>query len=177
MESADSEHTAPVSALGAAFAPPGGSSWARVAPRLAWHRRLTTAAAVLPAGALGTVLLWTWRGWEWGTAWLLLCGAVAVAAWFLAARLRSSWGYAEGATDFYLTSGVLTRRLVVIPYGRMQVVDVTADLIEQALGIATVRVRTAATTADTRLPGLPLEDAVRLRDRLAERSETFSTGL
>ena len=69
------------------------------------------------------------------------------------------------------------RQLVVVPYGRMQVVDMTADLLEQALGIATVRVRTAASTADTRVVGLPLEEAVRLRGRLAARSESFSTGL
>ncbi len=67
--------------------------------------------------------------------------------------------------------------MLVIPYGRIQVVDITANLLEQALGIATVQVRTAASTADMRIPGLRLVDAAALRDRLAERGETFPTGL
>ena len=69
------------------------------------------------------------------------------------------------------------REFTVTTERRTQVVDVTADLLEQALGMATVRVRTAASAADTRVVGLPLEEAVRLRGRLAARSESFSTGL
>ena len=76
-----------------------------------------------------------------------------------------------------MTFGTVIRQLLVIPYGRIQVVDITANLLEQALGIATVQVRTAASTADMRIPGLRLVDAAALRDRLAERGETFPTGL
>src|SRR5699024_7434692 len=108
--------------------------------------------------------------------WVGVAAVVFLTCWVLAGVFQRSWGYVESESELYLTYGVFLRQLVVVPYGRMQVVDVTADLLEQALGIATVRVRTAASAADTRVVGLPLEEAVRLRGRLAARSESFSTG-
>lgn len=133
--------------------------------------------ACLIAGGAGAVLLLVWTSWPWAAAWSVLALLAFAAGWFLAGRFRASWGYTEGPEELYLTYGVFVRQLVIVPYGRMQVVDVTADLLEQALGVATVRVRTAASTADTRVVGLPLAEAVQMRDRLAARSESFSTGL
>ncbi|WP_159944152.1 MULTISPECIES: PH domain-containing protein [unclassified Nocardiopsis] len=148
-----------------------------MSPALAWYRRIVVGALCLAVGVAGAVLLLLWASWPWAVAWAVLALLGLVAGWVLAGLFHRSWGYAEAAEELYLTYGVFVRQLVVVPYGRMQVVDVTADLLEQALGIATVRVRTAASTADTRVVGLPLTDAVRMRDRLAERSESFSTGL
>ncbi|RCV55155.1 PH domain-containing protein [Marinitenerispora sediminis] len=161
----------------AAFAAPPGSSWQRVSPALTLYNRLVITGALLPTAVVAGAFVGIWSGVLWAVAAVVPLVAAGVAGWLLAPRARGSWGYAEGRTDFYLTCGVVIRQLVVVPYGRMQLVDVTANLLEQALGIATVRLRTAATTADARIPGLPLDEATRLRDRLAARSETFSTGL
>ncbi|MFD6949737.1 hypothetical protein A6A08_01225 [Nocardiopsis sp. TSRI0078] len=148
-----------------------------MSPALAWYRRIVVGALCLTAGGVGAPLLFVWTSWPLAAAWAGLALLLFVAGWVLAGLFRRSWGYAEGPEELYLAYGVFVRQLVVIPYGRMQVVDVTADLLEQALGIATVRVRTAASTADTRVVGLPLAEAVQMRDRLAARSESFSTGL
>ncbi|WP_040693076.1 MULTISPECIES: PH domain-containing protein [Nocardiopsis] len=161
----------------AAFAAPGDTDWTRVPVALAWYRRLVTGACCLAVGAAGALFLFLSGRPGAAVTWAVAVLVAAVVLWLLAGRFQRSWGYAEESAELYLTYGVLMRQLVVVPYGRMQVVDVTADLLEQALGIATVRVRTAASTADTRVVGLPLADAVQLRDRLAARSETFSTGL
>lgn len=154
-----------------------GVPWSRVSPSLAWYRRIVVGALCLVLGGAGVLLLSLWASWPWAVAWAVLVAVALAAGWVLAGLFHRSWGYAEAPEELYLTYGVLVRQLVVIPYGRMQVVDVTADLLEQALGIATVQVRTAASTADTRVVGLPLAEAVRMRDRLAARSESFSTGL
>ncbi|GLU47352.1 hypothetical protein Nans01_17030 [Nocardiopsis ansamitocini] len=161
----------------AAFAPPEGQTWSRVDSAFTWYRKLLAALVAVPVAVLGGTALGIWQGWPWGAVCALAALAAGATAWFGAARIRDSWGYAEGRSDFLIVSGIVVRQLVVVPYGRMQVVDVTSNLLEQTLGIATVRVRTAATTADARIPGLSLEDATALRDRLAARSETFSTGL
>lgn len=171
-----SERESLTARIDAAFAAPTGTSWTRVSAPLTWYRRAVLVAVLVPALVLGGAALWI-VGWWWALAWAALVAVAAAAGWWAARAVRDTWGYAEGETDLYLTYGLITRQLVVIPYGRMQVVDVTSDLLEQALGMATVQVRTAATTADTRIPGLRLDDAVQLRDRLAARSETFSTGL
>lgn len=160
-----------------AFAAPPGTEWNRLDPVFTRYRRLLTALVAVPAAALGGTGVGLWLHWAMGVAVAVLVLLAMAAAWVTAEGTRRSWGYAEGEHDFYLTFGTVIRQLLVIPYGRMQVVDVTANLLEQALGIATVRVRTAASTADARVPGLRLADAAALRDRLTERGETFPTGL
>jgi membrane protein YdbS with pleckstrin-like domain len=101
----------------------------------------------------------------------------AAGAFNAVGRNYASWGYAERAEDLLVTHGVLLRRLVVVPYGRMQLVDVTAGPIERKFGIATLRLHTAAAGTDARIHGLTPAEAARLRDRLAALGEAQSAGL
>jgi membrane protein YdbS with pleckstrin-like domain len=116
------------------------------------------------------------RGW-WGAAAgvAVLAGGLAV-EWFVRRRVRA-WAYCERADDLLVRRGVLFSRLSVIPYGRMQFVDVRAGPVERAFGLATVRMHTAAAASDARIPGLSGEEAARLRDRLAELGEAMAAGL
>jgi membrane protein YdbS with pleckstrin-like domain len=107
-------------------------------------------------------------------AFALLAGAVL---WRFVGRRYRSWGYAERADDLLVRRGVMFARLSVVPYGRMQFIDVTAGPLERAFGLATVRLHTAAAATDARIPGLEREDAARLRDRLAELGEAQAAGL
>ena len=92
-------------------------------------------------------------------------------------RSVRSWGYAERADDLLVTSGVLNRQLVVVPYGRMQFVDVTAGPLDRRFGLATVQLHTAAAATDAQIPGLVPAEAARLRDRLAARGEAGAAGV
>src|SRR4030095_14923175 len=76
-------------------------------------------------------------------------------------RSIRSWGYAERADDLLVRHGLLVRRLSIVPYGRMQFVDVTAGPLERALGLATVQLHTAAAASDARIPGLLPDEATR----------------
>jgi len=98
-------------------------------------------------------------------------------AWYVVSRRFRSWGYAERADDLLVRRGVMFARLSVVPYGRMQFIDVTAGPLERAFGLATVRLHTAAAATDARIPGLDREEAGRLRDRLAEVGEAQAAGL
>ena len=95
---------------------------------------------------------------------------------FVGRRYRS-WGYAEREEDLLVRRGVMFARLSVVPYGRMQFIDVTAGPLERAFGLATVRLHTAAASTDARIPGLEREEAARLRDSLAELGESQAAGL
>jgi membrane protein YdbS with pleckstrin-like domain len=106
---------------------------------------------------------------------VVLVGTVWI--WWVIGRRVRSWGYAERADDLLVTSGILFRRLVVVPYGRMQLVDLSAGPIHRLLGIATVQLHTAAATTDASIPGLRPQVAADLRDRLARRGEQRSAGL
>jgi membrane protein YdbS with pleckstrin-like domain len=92
-------------------------------------------------------------------------------------RRVQAWAYCERGDDLLVRRGVLFSRLSVIPYGRMQFIDLTAGPIERSFDLATVRMHTAAAASDARIPGLSAEEAARLRDRLAELGEAKAAGL
>jgi membrane protein YdbS with pleckstrin-like domain len=95
----------------------------------------------------------------------------------LVVRSVRSWGYAERAEDLLVRHGIFIRRLSIVPYARMQFVDVTAGPLERALGLATVSLHTAAAASDATVPGLEGDEATRLRDRLAALGEIRTEGL
>ena len=109
----------------------------------------------------------------------LAAGVLALGAisWQIVERRFGSWGYAEREDDLLVRRGVMFARLSVVPYGRMQFIDVTAGPLERSFGLATVRLHTAAAATDARIPGLEREEAARLRDSLAELGEAQAAGL
>jgi uncharacterized protein len=107
---------------------------------------------------------------------LVAVAAGAAVLWFLRRRIRS-WAYLERDEDLIVERGVLIRRLSVVPYGRMQFVDVTAGPVDRIFRLATVRLHTAAAASDARIPGLERAEAARLRDRLAALGEAKAAGL
>jgi uncharacterized protein len=157
------------------FDPPG-EPWVRVSPRLATVRRIGLLAVGLPLGALLVVLLWLVHAWFGVLAGLAVLLGLAW-TWAVVGRTVRSWGYAERADDLLVTRGVLRRQLVVVPYGRMQFVDVTAGPLDRRFGLATVQLHTAAAATDASIPGLVPAEAARLRDRLAARGEATAAGL
>lgn len=163
-------------AMETAFAPPG-ERWNGVSKQLWALRR--ACVCVLAGLAVIAVVAGALAGGQPVVA-VVGAAAVVVAALFglLAVdRNYRSWGYAERAEDLLVTRGVLFRRLVVVPYGRMQLVDVTAGPLERKFGIATVRLHTASAGTDARIRGLAPDEAARLRDRLSALGEARSAGL
>jgi membrane protein YdbS with pleckstrin-like domain len=97
-------------------------------------------------------------------------------AWFLRRRYRA-WRYQERHEDLIVARGVMVQRLSVVPYGRMQFVEVTAGPIERLFRLSTVKLHTAAAASDARIPGLEQPEAARLRDRLTELGESMAAGM
>ncbi|MCK1798296.1 PH domain-containing protein [Streptomyces sp. XM4193] len=119
-------------------------------------------------------------GWLAGPYWALLVLLPLVPAafgWFALARNWRSWRYAERADDLLISRGVMWRELTVVPYGRMQLVEVTSGPLERRYGLARLQLHTAAAATDAQIPGLVPAEAERLRDRLTELGEARSAGL
>ncbi len=133
----------------------------------------TTLAIAAAAGVLGGIG-WTAAIGAAAAAIVLVAGAVVDL--FVQGRVRA-WGYCEREDDLLVRRGVLVRRLSVVPYGRMQFVDVTAGPVERSFELATVRMHTAAAASDARIPGLGRDVAARLRDQLATLGESRAAGL
>lgn len=157
---------------------PQSEQWVRLSEKLVTVRRLTQAVV---SGVILIVIVVVWFATNmpaWlGAALLAALLAVTVWSWWLIGRRVRSYGYVERAEDLLVTSGILFRRLVVVPYGRLQLVDVVAGPLDRAFGIATVRLHTAAATTDATIPGLTPENASGLRDRLASRGESRGAGM
>jgi len=149
-------------------------TWGHPSARLLTLRRVEV-GAVAVALAIAAVAGLSGSGLGLGLGGAALLLGVA-AEWFVRRRFRS-WGYAERADDLLVRRGVMFSRLSVVPYGRMQFVDVTAGPLERAFGLATVRLHTAAAATDARIPGLDAAEATRLRDRLAALGEARAAGL
>lgn len=164
-------------AVAGAFEPPQGSTWTRVSSRLIWYRRVQVLLAALLLMAVGAFLATRELGPTAGIVVLVAVLVGALVAWLLAELNYRSWGYVEHADEFLMTHGVIVRRFLMVPYGRMQLVDVNSNLFQQWFGIATVRLYTAAATTEARLPGIPRDEADRLRDRLVAKGEARSMGL
>ncbi|MBI2706444.1 MAG: PH domain-containing protein [Actinobacteria bacterium] len=79
-----------------------------------------------------------------------------------------SWSAHEDAIE--LSHGVVFRHLSVVPFHRVQQIDVTRDPLERVLGIATLILRSAAATTDARIPGITLDETDPLRHALLERA-------
>ncbi len=160
----------------AVFAPPG-EEWQRVQPALARIRRWVHLATLAVVAAICVVLAVALDvGWVAGLG-LAVCLVSAVWGWWLIGRQVAAWGYAERDEDLLITSGVLFKRLVVVPYGRMQFVDVSAGPLERWAGVCSVQLHTASAESDATIPGLDPTEASRLRDRLAERGKAMAAGL
>jgi len=155
---------------------PSEVRWLRPSPLLLRVRRIEVACATVPlaiVGALAGRVVSAATGIGIAVA-VVLAGVLAER--FLARRV-AAWGYAEREDDLMVRRGVMIRRLSVIPYGRMQFIDVTAGPLERSLGLATLRMHTAAAASDARIPGLESAAAAALRDQLAALGETQAAGL
>jgi hypothetical protein len=108
---------------------------------------------------------------------VLVVAAAGTLVGVLLWRRYGAWGYAEREDDLLVRRGVMVKRLTVVPYGRMQFVDVTAGPIDRMFGLMTVQLHTAAAATDARIPGLAVAEAERLRDHLATLGEAKATGL
>lgn len=107
---------------------------------------------------------------------LVLSAVVVGLVWWRAGRRARSWGFALRQNDLVICSGLLFRRLTIVPFGRMQLIDIAQGPLDRRLGLATVQMHTAAAASDARIPLLPAEEAHQLRDRLTALGEALGSG-
>lgn len=154
---------------------PDDVTWSRVSTRLTAARLIPATITLAVPSVAGTVLAGSVSPWFW-----LLAGVpVLLLVWtaLVVPRQVRAIGYAERQDDLLIRKGILFRSLTVVPYGRMQYVDVEAGPLDRRLGLAKVQLHTASVGTDAQIPGLPPQEAARLRDRLASRGEARLAGL
>lgn len=113
---------------------------------------------------------------------LVTLGLWAVVALFLinslfAFRRVKAIGYILREDDLLFRRGIMFERIVAVPYGRLQLVDINRGPLLRALGLSTLKFVTASAATGVQLPGLTQADAEALRDRLIELAESRRSGL
>ena len=141
-----------------------------LAPAARWLWRLEGLVAVVLALVAAVPLQGQVGGSIAVLGWLAVV-AVGVIAVGVVPELRWRrwrWDVREQEIDIRHGTLVVTRTLV--PMLRVQHVDTKRDLLQQALGLATVVFHTAAGANE--IPALTVAEAGRVRDRIAELART-----
>ncbi len=157
---------------------PEGVELQYVSRRLIVVRLVALALLLLPA-LVGTSLLAALVAGDTSILWLLPIGVLLLGGFlsYVIVRQVTAHAWAEREDDLVVVRGRLWRRVTVIPYGRMQYVEVQSGPLGRFLGIASVQLHTASPGTDASIAGVPTAEAARLRDRLTERGQARLAGL
>jgi len=125
--------------------------------------------------------------------WLLgvVIPLLLIFCWIWAKLTYRFYRYELREDGFRKESGVIWKKYVTIPYGRIQNVDIYRGVIARLLGLSDLHIQTAGASvqvsryrfsggAEGRLPGVSREIAEQLRDELirrAHQSQTSNQGL
>lgn len=164
---------------------PDGLVWKRVSPKYLTVRLLgwvigTVINLAIFSIPLVLVLTDVWWGFPplW-VAWALPVITLVICVWrgILIPRQVRAIGYAERNEDLLIRTGVFYQRTMVVPYGRMQYVDVAVGPIDRAFGLCSLKLHTASPGTNASVPGLPGDEGARLREQLSARGEAKLAGL
>ncbi|MBD8486977.1 PH domain-containing protein [Frigoribacterium sp. CFBP 8759] len=151
------------------------AEWNRVSPKYVWPELIGyLVTGLIVAGA--TVPLWLIGQW-WTYAMTAVVVVVTVVVAALTPRRVRAIGYQLREDDLLLRKGILYLRVVAVPYGRMQLIDINRGPVVRALGLSDLKFVTAAAASAVTIPGVPADEAERLRDRLVELAESRRAGL
>jgi uncharacterized protein len=163
---------------------PAGIAWTRVSPKYVTVRVLGWAVLSLLGVAVLSIplllrLAGIWPEFPLWLAWLLPALELAAVLWrgALIPRQVRAIGYAERDEDLLIRGGIFFQRVMVVPYGRMQYVDVAVGPVERAFGLASVKLHTASPATNAFIPGIPAAEAARLREQLSARGQARLAGL
>ena len=124
------------------------------------------AALVAVAGAADALLLRR-TGLPFGlaTAAAAFFGLALVLA--LPRRRYRAWAYRMDEDELRIASGVLVRSDTIVPFGRVQHIDIVRGPLQRRYGLGSLVLHTAGTrSAAMLLPGLALGEAERMRDHV-----------
>jgi uncharacterized protein len=109
-------------------------------------------------------------GWWWlGALGLLPLLLLLQSLLFTPRRVRAI-GYLDAEDELTIASGIMFRSVHTIPYGRVQSVKIDEGPVDRRYGLAKLTVSTAHGASTVVLPGLPKQEAERLRALLTARA-------
>ena len=156
-----------------------GGDWQQISSKHMVDEYVTLGVTFgLVIAATAMPLVWTAIFAAW-MAWTLFISATVIALVNLILvpfRVRAM-RYRLRGDDFVFRRGVIFQRQVAVPYGRLQLVDINRGPLSRALGLAELKLITAAASTGVTIPGIVMADCEQLRDDLVSLAETRRAGL
>ncbi|MEJ1154425.1 MULTISPECIES: PH domain-containing protein [Microbacterium] len=150
--------------------------WHQISPKYVIVQLISSGSVLLLVIAATLLLALLWNQW-----WAWIPGGIitVLMVWSLAIMPRQARaiGYQLRQDDLVSRRGILWQRMVAVPYGRMQLVDITHGPLDRKFGIAQLKFVTAAAATGVVIPGLSQGTAELLRDHLVTVAESRRTGL
>ncbi|WP_194397249.1 PH domain-containing protein [Microbacterium atlanticum] len=150
--------------------------WHQISPKYVKVQFISSGSFLLVVIAATLVLtLLMHQLWAWIPGVIM----TVIIGWTLAIlpRQARSIGYQLREDDLVFRRGILWQRFVAVPYGRMQLIDITHGPLDRGFGIAQLKFVTAAAATGVTIPGLEQATAETLRDHLVQVAESRRTGL
>lgn len=150
--------------------------WHQISRKYVTVQLISTGLFLVIALAVALVL-WLVLSQTW--IWIPAGIVIVITIWTLAIlpRQARAYGYQLRTDDLVFRRGILWQRMVAVPYGRMQLIDITHGPLDRGFGIAQLKLVTAAAATGVTIPGLSQTAAEQLRDTLIAVAETRRTGL
>jgi len=133
-----------------------------------WTTVLGGAAAAVVTAGVGWATLH-----QFTKLWILLPAVVllgtALAAWRGPPAVWSHWSYELADDALELSHGVWFQEHSVVPWSRVQHVDISHGPLDRRFGLAQLKIHTASAKTNAKLPGVDAAEAERLRLDILER--------
>jgi hypothetical protein len=135
--------------------------------RILYLRYLIWTGIVVPIGWLLPAVLKEKSPDFWPWAWAALVVAVWIASMIITAKAFPYRGYLIREKDIAYQRGLIRYKLTSIPFNRIQHVELNQGIIAKRMGLATLKIYTAGSSADDlEIPGLPVATAGQIREFL-----------
>lgn len=153
--------------------------WVGVDRKYLVEALVTTVGVLVIPVAVTSVPLWIGDETLSLASWypLAVMLVIAVVAVALTPRRVRAIGYQLRSDDLLFRRGIMYRRQVAVPYGRLQLVDISRGPLSRVLGLSELRLVTAAASTGVTIPGLRKDVAEDLRNHLISVAETRRAGL
>lgn len=126
---------------------------------------------------IGAIVAGVLTGWWWLHLVAVLPLILVVQGLALTPRRVRAIGYRDAEEDLTIALGVMFRTVHTIPYGRVQSVKIDEGPVDRRYGLAKLTLSTAHDGAGVTLPGLPKDEAERLRALLTARGVELMAAL
>lgn len=124
-------------------------------------------ACALAAALAANIVLHGVLDWPMGIVFVPVALLLIYPVFLAPPRQFRAWRYAADDEELRIARGVWTRVETIVPYGRVQHIDVAQGPVERAFGVARLILHTAGTAhSEVVLPGLTRARAEAMRDEI-----------